>query len=127
MNLILCLLVGFLFGVGLFLLLQKGIMRIILAILILGNAANLFIFLASHPLSTEAPLIGSDQKVLQPTQADPITQALILTAIVIGFGVVAFFIVLAKVYYRQEKTEEFRFWRKISKSTQKPPERGASS
>jgi len=87
--LIVSLSVGVLFSSGVYLLLQKSLLRTLLGILLLGNGANLLIFV-SGGLKTKAPF----GKVFDQSFADPVPQALILTAIVIGLGIAAFFLVL---------------------------------
>ncbi|MFQ3671323.1 MAG: NADH-quinone oxidoreductase subunit K [Verrucomicrobiia bacterium] len=84
-------LVGFLFGAAVFLLLQSSFVRILFGFVLLSNAANLFILaMSGSPVEKEPPV------VLDPGAAmvDPLPQALILTAIVIGFGVTAYFVLL---------------------------------
>ncbi|NLA34930.1 MAG: Na+/H+ antiporter subunit C [Actinobacteria bacterium] len=89
MSLTLALLVGVLFGVGVYLMLHRTITRIVLGIGLVGNAVNLAILAASGRIGT-APIIGTDGPF-----ADPIPQALVLTAIVIGFALQAFLLALA--------------------------------
>lgn len=71
----------------------------------LANAVNLLILVVGFP-GTVAPFLGAEGN-----PADPLVQALILTAIVIGFGVTAFALALAYVLIREEETtnvDEFR-------------------
>lgn len=88
------LLVGLLMAVGIYLMLQKSLVRIVLGLTVVSNTANLVIFSAGRFAVDKAPLIAEGKKVLEAPFADPLPQALILTAIVIGFGVIAFFLVL---------------------------------
>jgi multicomponent Na+:H+ antiporter subunit C len=82
-------LVGVLFGVGSYLLMERSLTRIVLGVGVLGNGVNLLIVAAGGPPGT-APIVG------QPgAQADPLPQALVLTAIVIGFALMAFLLALA--------------------------------
>ena len=74
---------------GFFLLMQRSISRIVLGLVVLSNAANLVIFVAPGLLRAKAPLITGESLAGFP-HADPLPQALILTAIVIGMGVLAF-------------------------------------
>lgn len=103
MNVLLSLLVAILFSVGMYQFLQKDLMRLIIAILILSNAANLLIFTAGGLKSRVAPLIPEGDDFLPLNTADPVPQALILTAIVIGLGVIAFFLILSKELYKETK------------------------
>jgi len=84
-------LVGLLFAVASFLILQKSFVRILFGFIILSNAANLFVLsMSGAPDGKDGPIVlpGHDAMV------DPLPQALILTAIVIGFGVTAYLVVL---------------------------------
>lgn len=82
-------LVGVLFAVGSYLLMERSLTRIVLGVGVLGNGVNLLIVAAGGP-SGAAPIIG------QPgAQSDPLPQALVLTAIVIGFALMAFLLALA--------------------------------
>jgi multicomponent Na+:H+ antiporter subunit C len=92
MPLVLVLTAAVLFGAGVYLLLDRSLTRILLGFLMLGNAANLLLFLSSGSFG-EPPLVdGTDPADM----SDPLPQALTLTAIVTTFGVSAF--VLALIY-----------------------------
>ena len=79
-----------LFGCGTWLLLQRRLTRIIIGIGLLGHGANLLLITAGGPPG-RAPVIGADG---DGAFADPLPQALALTAIVITFGVTAFLLAL---------------------------------
>lgn len=84
------LLAGFLFALATWLILNRDWLRIIFGVMILGHGANLVILSSSgNPVGKLPPITGSETNL-----ADPLPQALLLTAIVIGFAVVAFFITL---------------------------------
>ena len=88
-------LVGVLFAGGIYLLLSRNMIRMLLGLAMLGHAANLLIFVAGGLTRGRAPIVG--EHVPPPgAVADPIPQALILTAIVIGFGVFAFALILVR-------------------------------
>jgi multicomponent Na+:H+ antiporter subunit C len=83
------LLVGVLVSAGVYLLLGRTLMRQIIGLSLLSHAANVFILLAAG-LRGNVPVLGA-----APTPyTDPLPQALILTAIVISFGVTAFLLAL---------------------------------
>jgi multicomponent Na+:H+ antiporter subunit C len=82
-------LIGVLAATGTYLVLHRTLTRIILGLGLLGNAINLLI-LASGDGPGEAPIIGREGEF-----TDPVPQALVLTAIVIGFGVVSFLLAMA--------------------------------
>jgi len=86
--------VGGLFGAGVYLLMSRSPVRLIIGLVLLSNAINLLIFTAAGLIRGKVPLIPSDALRAVEVTADPLPQALILTAIVISFGVLAFALVL---------------------------------
>lgn len=84
---------GVLFGTGAFMLMERSLTRVLLGFLLLGNGANLLLLQMGGPAG-RAPI--SDEGVVPAGTADPLVQALILTAIVITFAAAAF--VLALIY-----------------------------
>lgn len=96
MELILAITVGVLSACAAFLLLRRSIVKIILGIALLSQAVNLLIFTAAGIKPGGVPFVPADQTSLPPQAADPLPQALILTAIVISFGVLAFTLALAQ-------------------------------
>ncbi len=94
MSMLIALTVGVLFATGVFCLLRRCLMRLIIGLVLLGNAANLLVFSAGG-LTTGVPaVIPSGETVAPAGAADPLPQALVLTAIVIGFGLIVFSITL---------------------------------
>ena len=100
MEIVLAILTGLLFAAGLYLMLHKGMVKLILGIMLLSYATNLFIFLVARITRGIPAIISENQDKLTDTFADPVPQALILTAIVIGFGIQAFAIVLIRRVYK---------------------------
>lgn len=94
MEVLLAFLIGGLYAAGLYLMLGRSIGKLIVGLVLLGQAANLLIFTAGRLTRAIPPVIPEVALQAQPPYADPIPQALILTAIVIGFGVLAFALVL---------------------------------
>jgi len=95
-------LVGVFFAVAIYLLLSKSVIRMLLGITVLGNAVNLLIFTAGR-LTRDVPPIVTDEeasRLIEPF-ANPLPQALILTAIVIGFAMFAFLLVLGYRAYQE--------------------------
>jgi multicomponent Na+:H+ antiporter subunit C len=78
------------FGTGAYLMLKRDLIRLIAGMILIGNAANLFI-MASGLRRGEAPILP-----IEGTSADPLVQAMVLTAIVISFAVAA--LALSLVY-----------------------------
>lgn len=90
----LALTIGVLVAAAAYLLLARDLPRALLGFVLLGTGANLSI-LASGRVGTMAPpLVASGAEALAATAANPLPQALVLTAIVIGFGLAAFALVL---------------------------------
>lgn len=95
---VLALTVGSLFACGTYLLLRRGQIKLILGLGLLSHGVNLFLF-GSGELTREKPPVFPDKynylaDLAQGGMADPLPQALILTAIVISFGITAFMIAL---------------------------------
>jgi multicomponent Na+:H+ antiporter subunit C len=106
MELFYAILASALFASGIYLILRRNIVKLIIGMLLLSQSANLFIFLAGGLTQASPPLIEEGQKALVSPYADPLPQALILTAIVISFGVLAFFLVLLKRVYQTVQTDD---------------------
>ncbi len=94
MELILSVVVGVMFACGCYLLLQRTLGHVIIGLALLTNATNLLIFVSGNLTRGGPALVDPGETVPAEPVADPLPQALILTAIVIGFGVLAFFIAL---------------------------------
>ena len=96
--------IGGLTSVGVYLLLERNLTRMLLGLLLIGNAVNLLILAVGGP-SGNPPVRGriSDGET---TTADPLAQAMILTAIVITMGIAAFVLSLIYRAYRLTTAEE---------------------
>jgi multicomponent Na+:H+ antiporter subunit C len=103
---VLAIVVGGLYSAGFYLMLRRSMVKLLIGLTLLSNAANLLIFTAGGLTRARAPLVPEGQlRPLEPF-ADPLPQALILTAIVIGFGVLAFAMVLAYRAYQTVGTDD---------------------
>jgi multicomponent Na+:H+ antiporter subunit C len=100
MEILLALFIGFLFATAVYCLLRRSVVRVIVGIILLSQSANLLVFTAAGLTPGKPGLIPLDAKQLSEPSADPLPQALVLTAIVIGFGLVAFALVLARNAYQ---------------------------
>ncbi|MEP3045827.1 MAG: Na+/H+ antiporter subunit C [Roseibium sp.] len=94
-------LIGLFFSVAVYLMLSKQLVRMLLGIAILGNAVNLLIFTNGRLMREVPPLIPSDLYTPLVKIANPLPQALVLTAIVISFSFFAFLLVLAFRAYQE--------------------------
>ena len=94
MEFLIALLIGTLFAGGIYCLLQRSLMKIVIGIMLLSQGANLLVFAVGR-LVPETPVFAVSESGVPPVgHADPLPQALVLTAIVIGFGLVLFTIAL---------------------------------
>lgn len=84
---------GGMLGAALYLLMSRHLLRMVLGLLLLGNSVNLAIFISGRLSSPVPPLVPEGETMLL-VGANPLPQALILTAIVISFSLVAFTVVL---------------------------------
>jgi multicomponent Na+:H+ antiporter subunit C len=100
MELILSILVGVLFAAALYTMLRRSIVRLAIGLTLLSHAANLLIFTVSGVTRRAPPIVEEGATAPIAGSADPVPQALILTAIVISFGVLAFLLVLVKRVYQ---------------------------
>ncbi|WP_404339150.1 Na+/H+ antiporter subunit C [Pseudoalteromonas mariniglutinosa] len=82
--------VGFLVASGIYLILRARTFPVVLGLIMLSYAVNLFLFSAGRLTINKAAVLGIGSEY-----ADPLPQALVLTAIVIGFAMTAFVVILA--------------------------------
>lgn len=87
--------IGICYASAVYLLLQRRLLQVLLGIALLGHATNLLILVASGLRGTEVPIIAEGAATLSAHAADPLPQAFILTAIVIGFALLGFALALA--------------------------------
>lgn len=106
MTLLLALITGLFYGAGIYLILRRSLVKIIFGLMFLGHAANMLIF-STGRLTKGAPAFVPEgaQRLVEPF-ADPLPQALILTAVVIGFGLQAFSIVLFRRSFEELGTDD---------------------
>lgn len=82
--------IGWVAACGIWLMLRGRTFPVVLGLTVLGYAVNVFIFAMGRLWSNAPPIVGAAQQI-----ADPLPQALVLTAIVIGFATTGFVIELA--------------------------------
>jgi multicomponent Na+:H+ antiporter subunit C len=102
METLMSILVGILFAIGIYLILTKSLLRIILGTSILGHGVNLLIITMGGLKKGGPPLLG----IQDLTYADSLPQALLLTAIVINFATTALFLVLSYRAYKEIGTDD---------------------
>lgn len=103
-NLFLLLASGVMVAAGVYLMLDRAVTKIVLGLLLIGNAANLLIPQAGGPAGSP-PITGSESSLYGEQEADPLAQAMILTAIVIAMALTAFLLSLAYRQYRYRSAD----------------------
>ncbi len=104
-------LIGLFFSAAVYLMLSKFTIRILLGVVLFGNAVNLLLFTAGRITREVPPIIPAGADVLGMDTANPLPQALILTAIVISFSFFAFLLVLTYRAFQElgtDSTDEMR-------------------
>lgn len=99
-------LIGALYATGIYLMLRRNIVKLIIGLVLLGNGANLLIFTIGDLVRARPPLVRVGEIAPPSGVADPLPQALVLTAIVIGFALTAFFAVLIKRAFAATGTDD---------------------
>jgi len=98
--------------VGIYCVLRKrNLIKIIIGIIIAGYAVNLFFVLAGYRIDGRAPIYSQDQAIAN--MVDPLPQALVLTAIVIGLAVTAMMVAIAIRIYEKYGTFDITKIRKL--------------
>ncbi|MCJ8507532.1 Na+/H+ antiporter subunit C [Rhizobium lemnae] len=111
METLFAILVGILFSAAIYLLLSKQSVRVLLGIALLGSAVNLLLFTSGRLTREIPPIIAAGLDALPNNTANPLPQALILTAIVISFSFFAFLLVLTYRAFQElgtDNTDEMR-------------------
>jgi multicomponent Na+:H+ antiporter subunit C len=106
MEWILALVIGGLYAAGVYMMLRRSLVKLLIGLALFSHAANLLIFTAARLTRGGTPIIPPQRQMLETPYADPLPQALILTAIVISFGVTAFALALSYRVYRTARTDD---------------------
>lgn len=106
MIVMLALVIGGLYAAGLYMMLRRSITKLIIGLSLLSHASNLLIFTTGGLVRARPPIIADDATHIIKPFADPVPQALVLTAIVISFGVTAFALVLLHRTYLTIGTDD---------------------
>lgn len=104
MEILIAILIGLLYATGIYLILRRSILKFIIGIIIMSNATNLLIFLSAGIVPGSPAFVGTNKS--ETLLADPLPQALVLTAIVIGFGIVAFTLALKFKFFNLTGTDD---------------------
>jgi len=120
----LAVLIGVLVAVAVWLMLSRNLVRFLLGFAMLGNAVNLGIFVVGRLTPSAPPIVPEGLETFAGAYANPLPQALVLTAIVIGFGLLSFALVLAWQAHRRLgtiRTDEMRIAEPPPKTMGKAP------
>ncbi|MBD3894828.1 Na+/H+ antiporter subunit C [Halomonas sp. ML-15] len=98
--------IGLLYATAIYMMLRRSIVKLVIGLMLLSNAANLLIFTSAGMMRGAPPLIPEGALAPAGQVADPLPQALVLTAIVIAFGVLAFAVVLIRRAYEIVKADD---------------------
>jgi multicomponent Na+:H+ antiporter subunit C len=101
---LLAVIIGFLYAASIYMFLRRSIVKLVLGIIFLSHATNLLLFVTGGLRIGKPAFTDADGSVDLATVSDPLPQALILTAIVIGLGITAFSLVLVYRFYKETGT-----------------------
>jgi multicomponent K+:H+ antiporter subunit C len=105
MEILVAIAIGWLFACGVFLLLRARTFAVVLGLTLLSYGVNLFLFASGRLMTNAPPIIGNGA-----AYTDPLPQALILTAIVIGFGMTAYTLALALRAMAESGSDHVDLW-----------------
>ena len=103
---------GLLFALGTFLVLRRDVVRVVWGVSIISQAANVYLITMGgirEATGDSVPVLADHHEPF-PATADPLVQALVLTAIVISFGTTAFALVLSYRAYEENGTMDVTGW-----------------
>ena len=100
-NLTLVVVIAVLVAAGVYLMLERSLSRIVLGIVLLGNAVNLLLLVAGGAAGSP-PIVGASDRPM----SDPLAQAMVLTAIVITLGLTAFLLALSYRSWQLHRHDE---------------------
>lgn len=102
----LAIVIGGLYAISFYLMLRRSMVKLIFGLMLFSQAVNLLIFTAAGLTRGQPPIIPEGADALPAPFADPLPQALILTAIVISFGMLAFTLALTRRAHSTLQTDD---------------------
>lgn len=105
MTALMALTVGVVFACGVYLALRRSTVRMLLGVVLITHAGNLLVFMSGGLVRGSPPIVPKNAERLVGS-ADPLPQALVLTAIVIGFGLSVFAAALVERIRRRLRTDD---------------------
>lgn len=106
MNLLLAISVGALFAAGTYMLMRRSLVKLVIGLVLISHGANLLIYASARPVRGRPALVEPGALMPPQPHSDPLPAALVLTAIVIGFGIVGYTIVLIQRAYQDVGTDD---------------------
>ena len=105
MEILMAILVGILYAAGVYMLLRRSILKFIIGIIFLSNATNLLVFLSAG-LVAGKPVFLDGEESNSVAYADPLPQALVLTAVVIGLGIVVYLLAIKYRFFSETGSDD---------------------
>jgi multicomponent Na+:H+ antiporter subunit C len=99
---------GIVFAAGIYMMLRRSLVKLIVGLALIGHASNFIIFVSGGLTRTRAPIVPEGFSAVPQPHADPVPQALILTAIVISFALLIFLVTLVNRTWRLTGTDDAR-------------------
>ncbi len=106
MSVVIAAVVGALFAAGIYLMMRRSIVKLLIGLALSGYSTNLLLFITGGLTRGRSPIVPAGHEALVPPHADPLPQALVLTSIVIGFGVLSFAAALVQRAVRTLGTDD---------------------
>jgi multicomponent Na+:H+ antiporter subunit C len=105
MEILLAILVGVLYTAGVYMLLRRSILKFIIGIIFLSNATNLLVFLSAGIVPGNPAFLKAEGNDISAF-ADPLPQALVLTAVVIGLGIVVYLLAVKYRFFNETGSDD---------------------
>jgi multicomponent Na+:H+ antiporter subunit C len=105
MEFVLAIVVGVLYTVSVYLMLRRSILKFIIGLIFMSNATNLLVFLSAGLIPGSPAFVNANGEQVEAF-SDPLPQALVLTAIVIGLGIVVFTLALKYKFFELTGTDD---------------------
>lgn len=101
MHFLMAITIGLMYATGIYMMMRRSIIKLLIGLVLLSHGSNLLIFTAAGLSEGNPPLIRPGADAMPGPHTDPLPPALILTAIVISFAILAFAAVLVKRAYEE--------------------------
>jgi multicomponent Na+:H+ antiporter subunit C len=105
MEFVLAIVVGVLYTASVYLMLRRSILKFIIGLIFMSNATNLLVFLSAGLIPGSPAFVNAGGESVEAF-SDPLPQALVLTAIVIGLGIVVFTLALKYKFFELTGTDD---------------------